>query len=710
MKWRDWIPPIFQRKASEINRLITAFFLGEPVWTPVNFENLAREGFEKNVWVYRCVMEIAKAGSNIPFILYQKRKSGGIKEIEQHELLDLLRRPNPFMSKQLFMENIIAFLQLSGNAYFQHVGPNNGSPKELWVFRPDRVKIIPDRKNLIGGYRYSVNGLYQDFKPDIVSHVKLFSALDDFYGLSPIQVAARSIDIDNYSNEWNASLLQNGARPSGAMVTENTLSEDQYNRLKSEIDSQYKGSKNRGKPMLLEGGLDWKEMSLSPQEMDFLNSKSVTRLEIASAFGVPPELLGDHEHATYSNYQEARKGFYHETVIPTVNKVLDVINTDLVPKFGDNLYLEIDYDRIDALQEDRDKVWDRTIRAVQAGLLEVNEGRQAMGYESIKGGNVRYVPMGIIPEGEDAPDLLGSMNSNSDSNNNIDNNNDDNDDNGSKGMELKALNLRYPVEKKQYWRGFDRRRYGFYGSSAKLIARRFDEERKGVLKAFDDGGMEKVEQYLDDNLGKWTKTMTAVWVSVMDAFGSDVFDSIMGNEKRDRSSIEKKESDQESLDDTELQPSFDVFDSYVQEYIASVVANKVVGINDTTKKMIKAIVLKGFEDNLTLYEIRDEIEKLYLEQIIPNRSMTIARTEVIGASNAGSHMAAKQTGLILEKEWVATEDDRTRHSHRVADGQRKDIDEPFEVGNSSLKFPGDPHGKPEEVINCRCTQVYHTKK
>ena len=703
MNLKDFVPPILMKSRDKINRMITAYMLGQPVWTKTDFENLAKEGFEKNVWVYRCVMEIAKAGSNIPINLYRRNSQGELTEIKSHDLLSLLWNPNPHMSMQEFMENVIAFSQLAGNSYFLHNGPANKPPRELWVMKPNRMRVIPDRRDLVGGYEYWVNGQKTTLDKNEISHIKLFSALDDFYGLSPIQVGARSIDSDNFANNWNASLLQNGARPSGAMVTEGTLGDTQYKRLKKAIDEQHAGSKNAGRPMLLEGGLDWKEMSLSPKEMDFQGAKSMTRLEICSAFGVPPEIVGDHEHATYSNYQEARKGFYQDTVIPVLNKVVDVMNNDLVPKFdpNGNLFLQIDRDKIDALQEDRDKVYDRAIKAVQSGILEVNEGREEMGYEAIEGGNVRYVPSSVMPEGEDAPnleDLVGN-NSNSDSDSNSENNNETDEK-----MLFKSLNPQSQLEKKQYWRSFDRMRTGFYGSAGKQIAKRFDEERKAVLKAFDSGGREGVEDFLesDEHLNEWNKSLTAIYIAVMDKFGSQVFDSLMGNEK----SLFTKN---ESQDDTEPRPTFNVYASAVQSFIGSTVADKVVKINGSTKTMLKAIIRRGFDDNMSLPEVRDMIDSLYLDQIIPNRSMVIARTEVIGASNAGSRQAAKQTGLNLKKEWVATADDRTRDSHDEADGQIKDMDEPYEVGSSLLMYPGDSEGGADEVIQCRCTEVYHTQ-
>ncbi len=691
MKLRDFIPPILQRKATRVNRLIAAWLIGEPVWTPADFENLAREGFERNVWVYRSIMSVAQAGSSVPWVLYQRQRSGKLKELTDHPFLDLWKRPNPTMSKQQFLENVIAFQLLAGNSYVLESGPKNGPPMELWVLRPDRVRVIAGRDG-VAGYEYKVDDSLKERLPaDVVTHFKMFSALDDWYGLSPIQVAARGIDADNFANAWNASMFQNGARPSGAMVTENTLGEDQYKRLKQEIREQYSGMKNSGRPMLLEGGLDWKEMSLSPKDMDFIESKKLSRMEICAAFGVPPELLGDHEHATYSNYQEARKAFYQDTVIPILIRIRDKINSHILPKFGDNLYLDIDRDEIDALQEDRDKVWDRAIRAVQAGLLEVNEAREAMGYEAIEGGNVRYVPASVFPEGEDAPDwdnLLGNDSSSAEN---------DADPDDDKSLELKGLNLQTPIQKKQYWRAFDRRRTGYYGAVGKQIKKRFEQEMKGVLKAFDEGGPDEVDIYLDENAREWSKTLTAVYMTVMKAFGDSVYRALVGKSSND--SLQQKQDD-----------VFDVFNEAVQNFISTTVANKVVNINETTKKLIKDIVEAGFEEQLTVPEIRDKIEELYLEQIIPNRSMVIARTEVISASNAGSRYAAKQTGLELEKEWVATADDRTRDTHAEVDGQRVPIDEPYFVGGSELMFPGDPNGEPGEVIQCRCTEVYHTVK
>src|SRR5690606_33760189 len=174
----------------------------------------------------------------------------------KHELLNLINRPNEFMSRSDLIEAMIGYLLIAGNSYLDMVGPNDAAPpRELWPLRPDQVQIIPDATDYIKGFQYTVGGEKRILDRRRVSHLKYFHPIDDFYGLAPIEVAARGIDNDNAANTWNNSLLTNGGRPTGALVTEDTLSDPQYEHLKSELDRNIRGAKNAGKPMLLEGGL-----------------------------------------------------------------------------------------------------------------------------------------------------------------------------------------------------------------------------------------------------------------------------------------------------------------------------------------------------------------------------------------------------------------------------------------------------------------------
>ena len=212
-----------------------------------------------------------------------------------------------------------------------------------------------------------------------------------------------AIDIHNAAGGWNKALLDNGARPSGALIYRGTdvnpnLTDEQFARLKSELADQYQGHPNAGRPLLLEGGLDWKEMSISPKDMDFIESKNMSAREIALAFGVPPMLLGIPGDNTYANYREANRAFHRQTVLPLVAKACRALSAWLAPHFGSGLRLWYDGDQVDALAHDRDLLWKR----VQAAdFLTINEKRAAVGYAPIDGGDIPPIaPLPAVTDGQ----------------------------------------------------------------------------------------------------------------------------------------------------------------------------------------------------------------------------------------------------------------------------------------------------------------------
>jgi HK97 family phage portal protein len=638
-------------------------------------------------------MAISQAVAGVDWTLY-KQVGKERKELDSHAIINLLYKPNPFQSKREYFEALTAFALLSGNSYLEKNGPDNGPPMELYTLRPDRIQIKPDPINFVGGYIYKTSAGEKTFDPNKIMHIKLFSALSDYYGLSPIQVAGRGIDNDNAANAWNNSMLNNGARPTGAMVTEDFLQDEQYNRLKGEIDTMYKGSKNAGKPMLLEGGLKWHEMGLSPRDMDFIQSKKLSRVEICAAFGVPPEIVGDKEHATYSNYQEARQAFYQDTVLPMLDLIRDKLNAGLVPDFGDSsLYLDYDKDSIEALQENADTEAQRIREDVKAGILTVNEGRTARGYETLKNGDVLYIPGTVWVVSTDGKVVLSPKPEPAQE--------PPADPNAKKSEfffdQIKMFNLESDEQKTDFWRSMDRRRNAYYKSVEEKVIARFKIERKAVIAAYHAGGSANVQVAVDLQKGEWQKLFTAINLMVMQDFGNATFNQL----KNEAADLEIKLG---------IRDLFNVFADAVQNWIGENVAKKVVLVTETTKGMIRDVVSKGEVAGESIDEIAGRIDDLYLDQIIPNRSTVIARTEVISSSNAGNQFAAKQTELPLEKEWISTRDDRTRDAHNEVDGQKRPMDDPYEVMGESLMFPGDPKGSAKNVIQCRCTEGYSVIK
>jgi HK97 family phage portal protein len=380
-------------KTSAAGPVIAWSGVGQPKWTPRRYDALADEGFRKNVIAYRCVSMLASSAASVPWLLYDLHGCA----CDMHPLLDLLAHPNPLQGGVSFLENIYASLQISGNAYIEAVqAREGGKPVELYVLRPDRMKIIPGATGLPQGYEYSVGGKLTRWNVDPITgdgpilHIKLYHPLDDWYGLAPLEAALVSVDQHNAAGSWNQALLNQGARPSGALVFAPkegpaTLSDDQVQRLREELDQLYQGKGNAGRPLILEGGLDWREMSLSPKDMDWLSGRDTAARDIALAFGVPAQLIGIPNVQTYANLSEARVAFYEETVLPLVTRVVAAFDHWLTPLFSNELVLDFDTDEISALTGQRDALWDK-VQGVD--FLTINEKRAALGYDPIAGGDV----------------------------------------------------------------------------------------------------------------------------------------------------------------------------------------------------------------------------------------------------------------------------------------------------------------------------------
>ena len=361
----------------------------QPVWMERDYVQFAEEAYIRNVIANRAINLVAVAAASVNLRLQQMVARGARKEVKVHPLLGLLWQPNPQQSMSDFFQAIYSYRLISGNAFIQAVGPKDAAPGELHILRPDRVQVVAGRSNLPSGYQYKVGDKLMSFPVDAITgrsrilHLKNFNPLNDWYGLSPVESAAYSIDQHNQSGAWNQALLQNGARPSGALVVRPeagngaSLSEDQYHRIKMQIDEQFSGPANAGRPLLLEGGLDWKEMSISPKDMDFVQAKHSSARDIALAFGVPPQLLGIPGDNTYANLQEARLALWEQTVLPMVQNTCDALNNWLAPMYDNSLELVPDVENISALATRNQVMWDRVEKA---SFLSEDEKRAAVGY------------------------------------------------------------------------------------------------------------------------------------------------------------------------------------------------------------------------------------------------------------------------------------------------------------------------------------------
>ena len=379
--------PKVEVKASATGRVMAMSGAGRVAWSPRDVVSLTKVGFTGNPIGFRAVKLIAEAAAAVPVVLQDDAR-----RYDTHPVLALMARPNAGQGRAELLEALFAQVLLTGNGYVEAVA-DEGLPMEMHVLRSDRMAVVPGADGWPVGYDYTVGGrkhrfaVTNDLSP--ICHIKSFHPQDDHYGFAPMQAAASAIDVHNAASRWSKALLDNAARPSGAIVYRGadgqaSLSNDQYDRLLEEMETQHQGARNAGRPMLLEGGLDWKPMGFSPSDMEFQKTKEAAAREIAIAYGVPPMLLGIPGDATYANYQEANRAFYRLTVLPLATRVLSAIAAWLSDFAGEDMGLRPDLDQIPALSVERDAQWRRV---ADADFLSDAEKRNLLGLPALEVGD-----------------------------------------------------------------------------------------------------------------------------------------------------------------------------------------------------------------------------------------------------------------------------------------------------------------------------------
>jgi HK97 family phage portal protein len=288
------------------------------------------------------------------------------------------------------LESIAANLLLHGNAYVQLIADDRERPQELCLLRPERVSVLSDERGWPVGYLYRAGGQVRRFERrdaldrQQMAHIKALHPRDDHYGMGCIEAAIGAASVHNRAAKWNKALLDNGARPSGALSYEppdgSVLSADQFQRLKDELANEFSGSCNAGRPLLLEGGLKWQALSLTPADMDFVALKEGAARDIALAFGVPPVLVGLPGDATYANAREAGRALYRQTILPMAGRILDALGAMLSDWLGP-VRLAVDTDQLSELADDRAKLWEQVNAA---SFLSDEEKREMLGFQAAK--------------------------------------------------------------------------------------------------------------------------------------------------------------------------------------------------------------------------------------------------------------------------------------------------------------------------------------
>lgn len=326
--------------------------------------------------VAACVGAISTALAYVPAVVYRRDANGNRIKVPDHPIAGMVRRGvNPRMTWPEFMEHFIASALLQGNGLASVQRNGNGRIAGLsWV--PWTNVTVSELRS--GRIAYDVNDGLRSFRLLEGEALHLRERTDDgIVGKSRLARANETVSGVRAVDEWARSFLANGANPSGALTADHKIDDDTYARLKTAITDKFQGSANSGRPMLLDQGLKWQEISLSPEDSELLESRKFGVVEICRLYQVPPPIIQAYENNTFTNAAQAGLWFATFCLAPWARRIETEFARVVFPA---NSGLELELDLSGFLRGDPETRWNAHKIALETGVLDPDEVRQIEGW------------------------------------------------------------------------------------------------------------------------------------------------------------------------------------------------------------------------------------------------------------------------------------------------------------------------------------------
>jgi HK97 family phage portal protein len=398
-----YLPPQFKSITSA--DLNPEWMTRQPFWSRSwTLENSYTYGMKKCAWVFACIYRRSKAIASLPWYV-ERRTRTGWERVQYHPAAELIEHPNPYWTRQDLFETMIMHLDLDGNSILAKVRPGGENsrqpPKEVWLISPDRIKpVLSTGPEPISHYEARSLGELRKFRVETrdVIHFRYCSPVDEYWGISPMLSAGRAVDADVEMTDWIKVSMQNRAVASGVFSFDHEISQEQYDQAVELIEEQHMGADNALRPWVLGSGARWHSMSMSPQEMDFIESRGMNMKEICSVYGVPLPIIGEYADATLANLETSRTIFWLDTIIPLADDLKSTLNRTLAPEYGDDIRYAYDLSKVQALFSIlRERIQAAKDLWSMGVPLNVASETVNLNIPKIEGGDVGYIPGNLMP-------------------------------------------------------------------------------------------------------------------------------------------------------------------------------------------------------------------------------------------------------------------------------------------------------------------------
>lgn len=635
--------------------------------------NLMIENFKS--WVYACVQRNAFSIAKCELCIYQNKGKGELEEIDEHPFIDLMGKVNPFFNKFELWTLTSIFLELTGNAYWWMVKDQLGVPRELWHIPSNWVKVIPSKETFIAGYAIQSPGQATPtpFQESEIIHFKYPSPFSMFYGAGPLVAAQYGVDLNNQIKLYGINFLMNQAQPSGVLYTEDSLTTEQWNRLTTLWNDKHRGAERAGKMAILEKGLKYQQVGQGLAELNFQDISRSIRDEILAVFGVPASKLGLVEDVNRANAEANDYTYQKETIEPRLRLIEEKLNEKLIPMY--DVGLEVHF--VSPVPQDKEFRLREIAEHIRTGYSSIDDERVEDDLEpyNMPETVVPLIPFSVVPAGSPKPEPV--------------------EEGTTYEPVVEATNPEGKVMTKS-----EKRRDHKWEMFAAITA---PQERlmKSAMKRYFAAQHSEVIRNLN-NYRSYSKEAKA-------GISANIIFNM--NEQNEKLKIISKAHIKEALlsgaglASSELGIDFNLIEPNVLRAVDQRVSFFAVKVNEATAELLADELKEALTNGETINDIAKRIDKVfnYSEQF---RSIRTARTEVIGANNAGQLQVYSEAGIEY-KQWITARDERVRLSHQI-DGQTVKIGEDFVTGlGNHLQYPGDRTGNapPDDLINCRCSLI-----
>lgn len=627
--------------------------------------------------VYSCVTLRADLLSSLPLRVSRLRR-GERQRVESGPLYELLHKVNPFWTMGRLMKMTEMSLCLWGESFwFLERGPTGkGTPKEIWWGRPDNVDVLPHPTNYIRGYVYRPTNGHPDiyFDPSEVIWLRYPNPLDEYAPLAPLSAGRQAADIASAAMHSNRNLFENGMMAGGFVMpmTGQSLTTEQASDLERKFERRFKGVDKAHRWGVLAKEFQIKGMGVSPKDAEFLGALKWALEDICRVYKIPLDLIGGQR--SYENISAAMLAVWTQAIEPEARFIAEELTEQLLPMFGQEADLvEFDLSGVRVLQEAEGERWTRAKEQIQIGALTVNQWRRSHNEEPVAWGDAWWASAALVPvTSADAlpiatPDAAPVLPRST----------------AATQTRAQQRDVAYgSPEHERLWRAFARRTQRQEQKLGKAVADLLKRQQASVIGRLTGRSARSAEEVANQpfSLEEWIKKFRS--------------------ELRPLLKEIVLEAAEEAWDGLNIGGAFDVTNPEVAKFIEQRAQRFAQLVNETTYAQLQTSLAVGTDAGESIALLTERVNSV-MEGRIRSSAETIARTEVIGASNGGALRSYQASGVVEKKAWLAALDDRTRETHKEAHGQTVGLDEDFKVGGAVGPAPGQM-GKADEDVNCRC--------